>query len=128
MTAMVKNFLSRDIDGMDFLIIQADPIACGISLINHARHIAVQQNALADDLHTRGQKVVLFIVHLPPGIRERRRWFGLDFRPPFQTYFVDDLRCQLNGEETDLTFLVRNSPFVLVKEGIVNVRRIVLSK
>ena len=88
----VKLFLTATsiITSKEVLIIQCDPIACRPSLINHARHVCVQQYAAIFDYSgsiVAFNKVILFIVHLPPGIQKRQRWFVLFGFPPVIIYF-----------------------------------------
>lgn len=35
---------------------------------------------------------MLFLIHVPPGTQQCARYFPLDFRPPWEYAFVDDLR------------------------------------
>ncbi len=70
----------------------------------------------------------MFVIHLPPGIRQRKRWFGVDFRAPWTYLFVDDIRAERLGEDVGMLHLMQHSPYELVCDGVVNVRQIVSAK
>jgi hypothetical protein len=86
------------------LLVHADPLSCSQLLINHARHLCVQQRQQFDvEIGKSGiapPRHVVFVVHLPPGIVNRGRHFVLDYHAPWTHLFVDDLRTPTNEIST----------------------------
>eukprot|EP00012_Vannella_robusta_P014234 CAMPEP_0206210548 /NCGR_PEP_ID=MMETSP0166-20121206/17603_1 /ASSEMBLY_ACC=CAM_ASM_000260 /TAXON_ID=95228 /ORGANISM="Vannella robusta, Strain DIVA3 518/3/11/1/6" /LENGTH=159 /DNA_ID=CAMNT_0053632223 /DNA_START=259 /DNA_END=734 /DNA_ORIENTATION=- len=71
---------------------------------------------------------VLFLVHLPPGTKQRSRFFALDFISPWDYLFVDDLRQEDADGDSNTVKLLTNSVFELVKSGAVPMRKIYRSR
>jgi hypothetical protein len=59
---------------------------------------------------------VIFLVHLPPGMRSRRRHFPLDFLLAGSVFFLDDLRTSVYGSITPEEMLFK-SVHELVESG-----------
>ena len=93
-------------------VISADPLTSSQLLIEHVRHVVVQQREQFDrevggggaanggDVLTKPRlpaRHVMLIVHLPPGIVSRARHYVLDFYTPWVYRFVDDLRPTTSG-------------------------------
>jgi hypothetical protein len=119
------------LNACDVLVIQCDPVACRASLINHARFICNQEDEKArqvSGMRIRNRKVIMFAVHLPPGISQRRRWFGVDFRAPWQYIFIDDLRVDAASARLGMLHLLQNSPYTLTAEQIVSIKQVLISK
>ena len=122
----------------ELLIIQCDPIVCKQSLIDHARQVIIQQlNRFHYGNKEKGIELdknyhVLFVIHLPQGIKMRKRQFSLDFYSTWEYVFIDDLR-ESNDEElssntaeslTTLT-LLNHSVYELIQSGRVSLATII---
>ena len=129
----LKEFYSAKEDEHTILMVQCDPIACRQSLINHARFICMRQRAQYEYSMEKSnqeytyQKHLLFIVHLPPGVRQRDRQFTLDFNAPWTYIFVDDLR-PMESEKFDVVTMLTQSPYDLVEKQLLQVRPILFSR
>ena len=89
------------------LFVQSDPIGCRQSLINHARYVCIKERAQQEykQKEFKYRRHVVFLVHLPPGIKERDRQFTLDFISPWSYVFVDDLLPLSNQSMDTSTFI-----------------------
>ena len=73
------------------LLVQFDPIMCSSLQINHAKFLVT--NEISSWSRKSDEVVaVLFLVHMPPGIKARSRTFVLDFRVNWDYLFLDDIR------------------------------------
>jgi hypothetical protein len=69
-------------------LILCDPIACSQELINQAKILVAQQRTKCDFGE---DKIIIFSIFLPPGLKSRERQYSLDFNYPWSYYFVDSL-------------------------------------
>ena len=108
------------------LIVQFDPIMCSSLQINHAKHLATTALSAAPGM--KGEKVaILFLVHLPPGLRTRTRHFVLDFEIGWSYSFLDDVRgfTLSSDKRLDIPSLLRMPLNELFEKGVVNFKEIV---
>ena len=113
----------------ELLIIQFDPIMCSALQVNHSKFLCTQ--AL---LHHKSRKGfahpigVLFLVHMPPGVRDRARNFVLDYEEPWVCMFLDDLKGAKLQYGVELPTLL-HSPFLkLFDYGLANFEETVASQ
>ena len=92
----------------DTVIVQCDPLTSAQSTIDHARHIAETQRAGGNNKH------IVFLVHVPPGARDRVREYKLNYLSGWANYFIDDIR---KDDEGYTTCLLNNSLSTLISEG-----------
>ena len=129
----LNDFYSNNDSDERILFIQCDPIGCSQSLINHTRFICTKErsqyeynlsNQPSSSSFTKHH--VIFLTHLPPGTKQRSRFFALDFMKPWDYYFIDDLR---NEEiEGNTTSYLTNSVYDLIKNGSISLSSIYKSK
>ena len=108
------------------LVVQFDPIMCSSLQINHAKHLAT--TALSSAPQMKGEKIaILFLVHLPPGLRTRTRHFVLDFEIGWSYAFLDDIRgfTLSSDKRLDIPSLLRMPLSELFEKGVVNFKEIV---
>ena len=74
------------------------------ALIDHARHCCELERQKAKASAAGCDAQVVFVLHLPPGIRGRDRFFRLDLFEPWAYCFVDDLREPSAAERFGSTF------------------------
>ena len=127
----LTNFFYDKTASDSILIVQCDPIACKQSLINHARYICVKsrvtyQASLAK-IPNNYKRHMLFVVHLPPGIKQRDRQFTLDFTAPWEFIFIDDLRPDDDQVFNTVTMLNR-SAYELAVDNLLSLDQMILSK
>ena len=137
----LQNYYQSTINEDSLLIVQCDPIACSLSLINHARYICIKErsqyiynlkNNNHQDHHSNPppppKRHLVFLVHMPPGINDRDRHFTLDFISPWEYVFIDDLRLEIPGKVYNTITMLSHSAYELHKMNILSVRDIILSK
>jgi len=74
------------------LVVQFDPISSSSMQINHAIFICTRELSKRETEPSK-KRPILFLVHIPPGVRNRTRSFFLDFQPHWHFFFVDELRA-----------------------------------
>ena len=77
------------------LLIQIDPLSSSSQHINHVQHLCTNLIFKLRESHEQQSgpfNSIVFLVHLPPGVRERERKFAFDFHDPWVYWFVDDIR------------------------------------
>ncbi|CAE7238243.1 RNF213 [Symbiodinium microadriaticum] len=112
--ADLNSFLSSyAADAPTSLVVLCDPLHCSPSLVSHARFVCT--GAMQGHISRSGEESVrrhiVFVMHLPPGVRSRRREYILDFHPPWQYAFVDDVRADGDREGFSIGELVQKSSF-----------------
>eukprot|EP01060_Flectonema_neradi_P020833 TRINITY_DN2832_c5_g1_i4.p1 TRINITY_DN2832_c5_g1~~TRINITY_DN2832_c5_g1_i4.p1 ORF type:complete len:4086 (+),score=767.97 TRINITY_DN2832_c5_g1_i4:3344-15601(+) len=90
------------------IIVQCDPLTSAQSTIDHARHIVEMQVSPAND------KQIIFLIHMPPGARDRVREYKLNFLTNWVNIFVDDIRSDDGGQTASL---LRHSLFDLIQQN-----------
>ena len=112
------------------LLVQFDPIMCSSLQINHAKFMVT--NAIETCRPKTADKfAVLFLVHMPPGMRSRTRTFVLDFEMGWSSFFLDDIRGLIIPsikQELDLPSLLRTPLEGLFEYGVANFRDTVSSQ
>ena len=104
------------------LLVQFDPIMCSSLQINHAKFLVTSAIETCRP-KTTDRLAVLFLVHMPPGLRNRTRTFVLDFEMGWTSYFLDDIRGLVipsNNQKLDLPSLLRTPLDGLFESGVVN--------
>ena len=128
----LKEFFQKSQGDENILIIQCDPIACRQSLINHARYVCVKERSQYEFDHRndmiKNKRHILFLVHLPPGTKQRSRFFALDFISPWTYLFVDDLRREEASGDSNTVALMTNSVYDLIEKGAIPMRKIYQSR
>ena len=127
LTTDLKNFLHAQSAGAPTtLVVLCDPLHCSSTLISHARFVCARamQSFCTNDTHGKfNYRHIVFIMHLPPGVRNRRREYILDFNPPWDYAFVDDVRADGGWEGLSLDDLVRISPYGIYSANPDSLRR-----
>jgi hypothetical protein len=91
---------------------------------SHAVHDP--QQAVQQD--QRRKKHIVFLVHLPPGVKNRTRHYSLDFDPDWTSVFVDDLRMHetdRSGREGSTVHMLQTSAYDLALGGHLDVQAII---
>lgn len=102
LTDIFDGFLADGAAGAKLLVVQCDPIVCRQPLIDHARYLFVRSRSRhSPPAAGRGARHVVFLIHLPLGVRDRKRYYSLDFNLPWTYLFVDDIR--VSNTETALS-------------------------
>lgn len=138
-----KFFGDRTDQGSKILFVQCDPIHCEAKVINHARQICFQQfssfrNKLQKEMefgmsneekdrYKRNLRHIVFLVHLPPGIRQRTRHFSLDLYYPWKNFFIDDIRGDVDQKVLPYKPLLQNSVFDLINSGMLSLETLIES-
>ena len=103
------------------LVVQFDPIRCSSLQVSHAKFLCGNAILTAGP-RSQGNKV-LFVVHAPPGVRNRSRSFVLDYEDPWEFLFLDDLRGLVMSSKKslgwDLTGLLLTPIMKLFESGVV---------
>ena len=99
------------------LIVQCDPMTSSQATIEHARRTAQRVKHCAaspGDAH-----VVLFLVHLPPGVRHCDRVYHANFYKEWDMFFLDDVA---EPDMDDPTSLLLHRPLLeLVRSGHIDI-------
>lgn len=123
----LAKFYSRQTADSSMLLMQCDPVVCSQSLINHAMYICskAREEYLFKWQPTFGQRHVVFLVHLPNGIKNRRRhWLTALYRP-WETSFVDDIRTVSDSSKGKLLTMLSSSLYQLGIENVVSIPEII---
>ena len=119
--------------GKRLLLVQFDPIMCSSLQINHAKFLVTNEMSSWRS-SSRGEETVavLFLVHMPPGIKARARTFVLDFRVDWDYLFLDDIRGFILTKELNqkisLPSLLQAPLKDLFNYGLVNLKEVVSSQ
>ena len=114
------------------LVVQFDPIRCSLLQVSHAKFLC--SNAILTAVGSKSRKAnkVLFVVHAPPGVRNRSRSFVLDFEEPWECLFLDDLRGLMVSSEKslalDLAGLLHTPIMKLFELGVLDLEETVASQ
>ena len=124
----VNRFLhtKTDENRTSLFCILCDPIACSQSLMNHAQIIISQQYSKWKLKSDDKNKIILFIVYLPPGLKSRERRYSLHFHHPWQIFFIDNLIYDRSGLTVNKMY--KYSLFELCKQGILSLPSILNAK
>ena len=119
------------ISGKRLLLVQFDPIMCSSLQINHAKFLVTNSLSSWKSQSDDETVAVLFLVHMPPGIKTRTRTFVLDFRVDWDYFFLDDIRgfvLLLSQKKIDLSSLLQAPLKELFNFGVVNLEEVVSSQ
>ena len=112
------------------LVVQFDPIRCSSLQVSHAKFLCGNAILTAGP-KSRGNKV-LFVVHAPPGVRNRSRSFVLDYEEPWECLFLDDLRGLVMSSSAslglDLSTLLHTPIMKLFEMGVLDFEETVTSQ
>ena len=103
----------------DTIIVQCDPLTSAQRTIDHARHIAESQVAGGNKKH------IVFLIHMPPGARDRIREYKLNYLSKWTNYFIDDIRTDDEGYTASL---LNNSLSKLISDGKINISEYIVKK
>ena len=108
------------------LIIQFDPVSTSRSKITHSMYLVTQilRSLSLEGLPTGARRPILFLLHVPPGLRDRSRYYALDFQRPWHYFFVDCLQKPLRS---DLEKFLHTPVTLLVDEGEIQLENVVLT-
>lgn len=113
--ATVEKYLlhSRCTSENEVLFVVSDPIECTAPLISHARYLLTKlyRQHRSSNGHIVGLKHVVFIIHLPTGVRERQRDHILDFHATWTYRYIDDLRMPADIPGSHVSVLVDQSVY-----------------
>ena len=103
------------------LIVQFDPVSASLAKITHAMflvsHLFKSLEITPTTTTTTPKRHIVFLLHVPPGLRDRSRYHALDFQPHWSFYFVDEMEKR---EEEDIRELLTSSISTLVEKNKVN--------
>ena len=129
---LLNNYLDKaGSEEKELLIIQFDPIMCSALQVNHSKflctsalmkHKAGRHGGFA---HPIG---VIFLVHMPPGVRDRARNFVLDYEDPWVCMFLDDLKGAKLQYGVDLPTLLHTPFLKLFDYGLAIFEEVVASQ
>ena len=111
------------------LIVQFDPITCSPLQINHAKFLSTNRLMRTWRRANAPSSGIVFLVHMPPGVRARSRTFVLDFEQSWEYLFLDDIRGTTleSGETVDIPTLLDTPMLKLFDMGLANLEEQVIS-
>ena len=111
------------------LVVQFDPITCSPLQINHAKFLSTNRLMKIRPRPNTPSSGIVFLVHMPPGVRARSRTFVLDFEHPWESLFLDDIRGTTleSGETVDIPTLLDTPLMKLFDMGLCNLEEQVMS-
>ncbi|EGD81489.1 hypothetical protein PTSG_02206 [Salpingoeca rosetta] len=117
--------LASDTKTHALLVLQCDSLAAKAEVIRHAMWLcrAGRDRMLRDSGLSPRQAShikVLVVLHLPPSVKGRKRYFPLTFMRDWQCLFCDDLRPQQQGA---FRVQVQRTVYELVRDGHISVER-----
>jgi hypothetical protein len=107
------------------MIFVCDPMLCSNSVISHARFIVDRVCANTSASIGGTLKSVVFIIHLPTGIKERERYYIVNFSNKWKHIFIDDLRSPKDLSGFSLTEMLQKSAFELFENNMETLRDII---
>ena len=116
------------------LVIQFDSIMCSPLQVNHAKFLCTDALARYESQKKKtkkGEKAIVFLVHMPPGVKERARSFVFDFEEPWIYLFLDDLRgleTSVGGGSLDVSTLLHMPLLEFFDKGLANFEEIINSQ
>ncbi len=85
---IIESHLESSVQQDSLLIIQFDPILSSSVQVTHSMFLC---SRLILNRQISFKRPILFLVHIPSGVRDRTRSFVLDYYSPWTYYFVDEL-------------------------------------
>ena len=118
----------------EILVMQFDPTSSNSKQMFHANFLCTQalnrRNELLASLSpspppSRYRRPIVFLVHLPPALRDRQRFYVLDYQKPWKYFYVDELE---DTSSRPIEHFLRTPIHQLSNEGLIDLLKIIFSK
>ena len=102
------------------LIIQFDPVSASLAKMTHAMFLvshlfkSLENTTGTTTSLSTPKRHIVFLLHVPPGLRDRSRYYALDFQPHWSFYFVDEMK---ERKEEDIMELLKSPISALVEKN-----------